>query len=145
MFIHLIVLDHAELEQCKSEQVEVDLAEHPLPVHYGICDDPNRKCFQQHNESCEPEQEFETIIKAKLVDHNGNSHRLHLHNDRKGFDVRRSGHSMMTIFDSYKLFLRYCFQKMEIGSQTLASFIIRSCISTRLYVPYLSSEVALAG
>ena len=97
--MHLIVLGHAELEQCKSEQVEVDLAGH-LTVHYSICDNPNSVCFHQHNESCEPEQEFETIIKAKLVDHNGNSHRLNLHNDRKGFDVRRSGHSMIIIFDS---------------------------------------------
>ena len=78
---------HAQLEQCKAEQAEVDL-ERRLTIHYNLCDDPGSVCFQQQNESCEPEQEFEEIIEAKLVDQTGNSHRLKVQDDKKGFHVR---------------------------------------------------------
>ena len=83
----IVLLGDAKLEQCKPEQVEVDLEGH-LTVPYRLCDDPGSVCFQQPNESCDPEQELELIIEAELVDTSGNSHRLQVHDDRKGFDVR---------------------------------------------------------
>ena len=60
-------------------------------INYSICYDPNSVCFQQHNvtESCEPEQELERIVKAKLIDHNGNKHTLDVLDDGKGFTVRK--------------------------------------------------------
>ena len=91
MFIllcYFTVLGHTALEQCKSEQVEVDLDGHHT-INYRICDDPTTVCFQQRNESCEPQQEFERIMEAKLVDHNGNRHTLNVQDDTKGFTVRK--------------------------------------------------------
>ena len=79
---------NAKLEQCKPEQVEVDLERH-LTVPYGLCDDPGSVCFQQHKESCDPDKESEEITEAKIVDQNGNSHTLKVQ-DRKGFHVRRN-------------------------------------------------------
>ena len=68
----------------------MDLDEH-YTINYSICDDPTSVCFQQYNvtESCEPEQELERIVKAKLIDHNGNKHTLDVLDDRKGFTVRK--------------------------------------------------------
>ena len=90
LILQLIVLPgHAQkLEPCKPEQVEVDLERH-LTIHYSLCDDPGSVCLQQHNDSCEPEKEFEEISEAQLVDQNGNSHTLKVRDDRKGFRVRR--------------------------------------------------------
>ena len=78
---------HAKLEQCKAEQAEVDLERH-LTIHYSLCDDPGSVCFQQQNEPCEPEQDSEEIIEAKLVDQTGNSHGLKVQDNGKEFDVR---------------------------------------------------------
>jgi hypothetical protein len=85
--LYLFALGYAlKLEQCKSEQVEVDLARH-VTIHYGLCADPNSVCLQRNNESCEPEESSETLTKAEIVDENGDWRTLKVQ-DHKEFHVR---------------------------------------------------------
>ena len=83
---YLIALSYAQLEQCKSEQVEVDLEGHII-IHYSLCADPNSVCFQRNNESCEPDESSETITKAEIVNENDNLRTLKVR-DHKEFHVR---------------------------------------------------------
>lgn len=66
--------------------MEVDLEGHII-IPYSLCADPNSVCFQQPNESCEPDESSETISKAEIVDENGDSHTLKVQ-DHKEFHVR---------------------------------------------------------
>ncbi len=83
--LYLIALGCAKLEQCKSKQVEGDLARH-VTIHYSLCADPNSVCFYDELE-CEPEEFSETITKAEIVDENGDWRTLKVQ-DYKEFDVR---------------------------------------------------------